>query len=504
MTPPDAPLQWLTPAEIRRPPFRQWLFVPAGLALGVCFVADLVDRPALQRVGQACAVLAAIPMAWWVEGWIFGRLGDRRAATKLAVLGLLGTCGCCVPLMAVAVVSSMLPKGFRTFADAYGMAFVWWVCAAGLGSALVVAVDRSVSAWRARFPTRLTAAILFLIAVALQLAMAASVLSAALISALTRKAPGVNVSPAFGMSEAELRQWMVDNPERAALAIFVAVFLAALPAVVSASAKLAEAAMERVRPMAKAFALVSQGTRTVRVEEAGSIEFIELAQSFNRLVAALDATERMERAFGRYVSGQVLSRIKAQHGQAELAPQLREATVFFADIRGFTSLSEKLNPEQVVTFLNGYLARVVAQVDAHEGYLNKFIGDAVVVVFNGPVDQPDHAERAVKCARALQAEVAKINAEGVLPEVGELRIGVGVATGPMVCGNVGGPTQMEYTVIGDTVNLSARLTSLAQAGEVWVSEATAAAAPGFQYSVLPEVKLKGKEKPVAPRRVEGP
>ncbi len=128
---------------------------------------------------------------------------------------------------------------------------------------------------------------------------------------------------------------------------------------------------------------------------------------------------------------------------------------------------------------------------------------ALVVVFNGPLDQVDHAERAVRYALALQAEVAQINAEGVLPEIGALRIGVGIATGPMVCGNVGGPTQMEYTVIGETVNLSARLTSMAGPGEVWVSEATAKAAPSFTYTLLPEVKLKGKEKSVAPLRAEG-
>lgn len=497
------PLQWLTPGEIRRSPFNRWLLAPAGVALAVCLVAELADAVPLQHLGRLFAVLSAIPVAWWVESSLYGRLGERGTGAKLAMLAAVSFCGCC-PLALVGIAVALVPPGFKVFTSAYGFALVWWVCAAGFGSAVVVVIDRSVSAWRARFPTRLTLAILLLVTLALQLAMAASVFSASMVSALTRNISTVKVSPAFGMSEAELRRWLVDNPERFALGLFVVVFLAALPAVVSACAKLAEAAMERVRPMSKAFALVSQGTRTVRVEEAGSTEFIELAQSFNRLVETLDATERMERAFGRYVSGQVLARIKAQHGQAELPAQLREATVFFADIRGFTALSEKLKPEQVVAFLNGYLARVVAQVDAHEGYLNKFIGDAVVVVFNGPVDQADHAERAVKCAQALQAEVAKINAEGVLPEVGQLRIGVGVATGPMVCGNVGGPTQMEYTVIGDTVNLSARLTSLAQAGEVWVSEATAAAAPGFTYSVLPEVKLKGKEKPVAPRRVEGP
>jgi adenylate cyclase len=220
------------------------------------------------------------------------------------------------------------------------------------------------------------------------------------------------------------------------------------------------------------------------------------------MVTALERSERMERAFGVYVSGQVLELIRAQHGEAAIPAALRDASVFFADIRGFTSLSERLSPEAVVGFLNRYFARVVQVVDRHQGYLNKFIGDAVVVVFNGPMDQPDHATRAMRCALELQAEVRAMNEAKAFPELGELRVGVGIATGPMVCGNIGSPTQMEYTVIGDTVNLSARLTSHAGAAEVWASEATVAKLPeDLQATALEPIKVKGKEKPVTPFRV---
>ena len=497
------PLQWLTPAEIRPPPpFGRWMLLPAAIALVVCLLGAGLGSTDVVLAGQILAGLVAIPVAWRFEERIFGRLGKRGPASKVIVLGLLPFLGCC-PLVLVGLISAVVPKAIGTFVEPWGFTFVWWAVAASMGSVVVVVIDGTVSAWRARFPTRLTIAIFLLIGVALQVAMVASMFSSAVVAALANGTSGLKINPAFGWSEAQIKAWMLENPARFALVSFVAVFLAAMPAVLSACAKLADAAMERIRPMSKAFALVSDGKRNVRVEEAGSTEFVELAQTFNKLVETLDATERMEKAFGRYVSGHVLAKIRAQHGQAELKPSSREATVFFADIRGFTQFSEKLPPEQVVAFLNRYLARVVAQVDAHVGYLNKFIGDAVVVVFNGPLDQTDHAERAVRCALALQDEVAKLNAEGVLPEVGALRIGVGIATGPMVCGNVGGPTQMEYTVIGDTVNLSARLTSLAGPGEVWVSEATAKAAAAFKYTLLPEVKLKGKEKPVAPLRAEG-
>lgn len=491
-------LQWLTPAQARHSVFPRWMLWPAGIALGLCVVGTLAGWTSVLVLGTVTAAVAAVPVAWWFEDRVYGALGDRSAAVKVLTHGLLTLLG--VPMFLVAMIALVIPLGLGQFLAVFGGVFIWWVAAASLGTSVVVIIDRVVSAWQTRFPTRLMLAILFLVVAALATALVVSIASSELVARLATDAKEVTVTPFLGMSAAEVRSWLQHHPAALPTGLFMGVFLAALPSVMSACAKLADAAMERLRPMSRAFAMVSQGTRTVRVEEKGSTEFIELAHSFNQLVAALDATERMERAFGRYVSGQVLSKIRAQHGEAELKASLREATVFFADIRGFTTLSERLSPEQVVSFLNRYLARVVAQIDSHLGYLNKFIGDAVVVVFNGPVDQPDHAERAVRCALALQSEVAKLNAEGAMPEVGELKIGIGIATGPMVCGNVGGPTQMEYTVIGDTVNLSARLTSLAGPGEIWVSDATAKGAPGLKFTALPEVKVKGKEKPVTPFR----
>ena len=151
--------------------------------------------------------------------------------------------------------------------------------------------------------------------------------------------------------------------------------------------------------------------------------------------------------------------------------------------------------------------RIVPVIEQHGGYLNKFVGDAVVVVFNGPMDQPDHAVRATRCALDLQRAVLAMNAEGAFPELkdigdGVLKVGVGVATGPMVCGNIGSVQQMEYTVIGDTVNLSSRLTGQAKAGDVVVSEATQAHLPdALVREPMEPVMVKGKERPVQPFRL---
>jgi adenylate cyclase len=211
----------------------------------------------------------------------------------------------------------------------------------------------------------------------------------------------------------------------------------------------------------------------------------------------------MERAFGLYAGGILLDKIRSQHGEATLVASMREATVFFADIRGFSTMSERLSAPEILSILNRWFERVVTVVADHEGYLNKFIGDAVVVIFNGPVEQPDHPSRAVRCARALQAEASRMNDACRFPEIGRLEIGIGIATGPMICGNVGASErQMEYTVIGDTVNLASRLTAKAAPGEIWMSDVTAATLPAeLKAEPLDPVQVKGKEKPVVPWRL---
>jgi adenylate cyclase len=377
---------------------------------------------------------------------------------------------------------------------------IWFGNAAG-GSALILVIDAVVSAVVKGFRHRLVVAVLSLLAVT----MVASVVIALAISQPLFEA-NLQVVPVAGGNYSVTRGG--PNAMSVRLAVGMSFAIAAvlgLPAILSACGKLADAAMDRVRPLSFAFDSLASGARDVRLEEAGSTEFLQVAQSFNKMVGALALAEQMERAFGVYVSGQLIERIRAQHGEAALPAAKRVATVLFADIRGFTPLTERIEPEAMVALLNRYFEKVVQIVDAHEGYLNKFIGDAVVVVFNGPIDQPDHAARAARFALALQAEVSAMNAAGQFPEAGGLQIGVGVSTGPMVCANVGGRRHMEYTVIGDTVNLAARLTSRAGGGEIWISEGTArGVGEGFSATPLEPIQVKGKELPVTPYRLQAP
>ena len=223
-----------------------------------------------------------------------------------------------------------LPFGLGTFFKVFGGISAWWVGAATFGTATLIIIDTVVSRWGARFRTRLTLAILWLVvgfAMAGGLFLSLASLAANAVAAAVAKETD-SLSPVLGYSKEEVSGFIQSNPVPIALLAFFVVGAIAVPAVLSTCSKLADAAMERLRPMMRGFTLVSEGQRGVRVEEAGSTEFIELAQSFNRLVETLAVSEKMERAFGRYVSGQVLSRIRSQHGEAELPPSLREATVF--------------------------------------------------------------------------------------------------------------------------------------------------------------------------------
>ncbi len=377
------------------------------------------------------------------------------------------------------------------------IAFGVWLGSAALGTVLILALDGAVRLTITDFRLRIIVGVLGLIVLAF-------VSSGLLVRAAAAWDPSAGLPKLFGF-DLDRFPFMPESglsPSVLAFTAFVVAGVAAMPAVVSVCAKLADTVMERITPLQRAFARVAEGDREVHVEEAGSPEFLSLAVSFNDMVDRLYLAERIERAFGQYVSAQVLDRIRAQKGSVKMPAQLRTASVFFADIRGFTPISERLPPQVVVDLLNRYLEQIVPVVEEHSGFLNKFVGDAVVVVFNAPIAQPAHAPRAVTCALAIQKLMQQLTAHGFFPECGEVHIGIGVATGPMLCSNIGTKSRLEYTVIGDTVNLAARMTAHAAPDEIWVSEASAVRL-GKEYPAYPgePIKFKGKDRAVVPYKV---
>jgi adenylate cyclase len=209
---------------------------------------------------------------------------------------------------------------------------------------------------------------------------------------------------------------------------------------------------------------------------------------------------QVKRLFSRYVSKDVFDQLMADPTKARLGGARRTMTVLFSDIRGFTTFSEKGEPEAIVQQLNEYFSRMVHVVFEHRGTLDKFVGDAVMALFGAPLDDPEHAEHAVQAALAMLKELEELNRRWAAEGRPTLAIGVGVNTGDMVAGNIGSETVMSYTVIGDAVNLGSRLESLnKQYGtSVIVSDSTRERLKGrYDIRALGDVVVKGKSQPVA-------
>ncbi len=197
--------------------------------------------------------------------------------------------------------------------------------------------------------------------------------------------------------------------------------------------------------------------------------------------------------FGRFVARSVVERLLEDPSRVSLGGERQEITVLFADIRNYTSLSERLAPETVVAMLNQYLAVGTEAVFAHEGTLDKYIGDALMALFNTPLPQPDHASAALRAALAMQRDLKRLAAESAVG----VAYGIGVNTGPAVVGNIGTERLMNYTAIGDAVNVAARLQANAPPGEVLLSASTyALARASAVVEPLPPLQVKGRHEPV--------
>lgn len=217
-------------------------------------------------------------------------------------------------------------------------------------------------------------------------------------------------------------------------------------------------------------------------------------------------TAMLRTTFGRYVSPQILTHILAHPEKVHLGGERRDLTILFSDIRGFTTISEASEPEQVVDMLNEYLTRMVEILLDHGGTLDKFIGDAVMGFWNAPAVDPDHPRHAVACALEMIDETAKLRARWEQEGKPALRIGIGINTGDAVVGNIGAEKVFGYTVIGDAVNLASRLESKNKdyGTEIIVSEFTKARiGEEFKLVYLDDVKVKGKEKAVRIYEVKG-
>ncbi len=209
---------------------------------------------------------------------------------------------------------------------------------------------------------------------------------------------------------------------------------------------------------------------------------------------------QVKKLFGRYVSRDVYAQLIANPDLAELGGKRRDMTVLFSDIRGFTTVTEKGNPEELVAQLNEYFSRMVDVVFRHKGTVDKFVGDMVMALYGAPLDDGDHAEHAVAAAVDMVRELGELNRGWAARGMAQLDIGVGINSGDMIAGNIGSSSIMSYTVIGDNVNLGSRLESLNKdyKTRIIISDATRTRLKG-DYDIRPlgDVVVKGKTRPVA-------
>jgi adenylate cyclase len=226
-----------------------------------------------------------------------------------------------------------------------------------------------------------------------------------------------------------------------------------------------------------------------------------------RMNQKIQAEEKKRERLGRFLSPQVTSRILATSdsmGGDLAAPEEKQVSILFADIVGFTSMSEKMTASEVALLLNDYLSRMTDVIFRYEGTLDKYIGDAIMAVFGAPLDMPDHASRAIKAALEMQERLVEFNSDRKTGP--QLRIRIGINSGRAVAGEIGSVNKKEYTVLGDTVNIASRLeSSVAKPGMLVVGENTHAMVTGqFECKSLGSFTLKGKEKEVNVYEVTGP
>jgi class 3 adenylate cyclase/CheY-like chemotaxis protein len=241
-------------------------------------------------------------------------------------------------------------------------------------------------------------------------------------------------------------------------------------------------------------------TRMAAAAEGGSSAAVD---ELKRLHAAVVRKEIAATAFRSFVPEQVAAKLQAS-GSTELREEL-DATILFSDIRGYSTLAERLPPGDVAELIGRHLRAMAEVIIDHGGMVDQFVGDAVMAVFGAPEPSDDHADRAIRCALAMQARQTALNLESEAETDAQapIGIGIGINTGRVVAGTVGGGGRLEYTVVGDVVNVAARLQSEAQAGEIVAGAATIAAAAGVEAELIGARQVKGREEAVEVYRVRG-
>ncbi|MEK7785184.1 MAG: adenylate/guanylate cyclase domain-containing protein, partial [Chloroflexota bacterium] len=293
----------------------------------------------------------------------------------------------------------------------------------------------------------------------------------------------------------------VDNIVRDIVRGSVGMMLAALAAAILLTVFFTRRALAPLAQIAEASQAVARGDLAQRIPETQWDEVGRLTRSFNDMVEGLNDRERMRDLFGRYLSREVGEAVLT--GRVTLSGERKTITCLYVDMRGSTAFAEQHTPEDVMAALNQYFEVIILAVEAHSGIVNRFVGDEAVCLFGAPTHLRDHADHALQAALSMREGLAYLNHKRSTLNLPTLNFGIGLNTGEVVAGATGSEERQEYTVIGDAMNLGARIQALNKEfpdHDILLSEFTQAAlGPGaerYNFVDLGPVEIRGKSLPV--------
>jgi adenylate cyclase len=292
-----------------------------------------------------------------------------------------------------------------------------------------------------------------------------------------------------------------ERRERGVLWLTIAATVSTVLLGLAVAALITDRVTRPVRSLASAMRDVQQGNLNIQLPVSSGDEVGRLTKSFNFFVEQLRAKEKMKQTFGKYIDPRILEHVLAQPGAETVGGGRREMTVLFADLVGFTSLSERLTPSLMVTLLNRHFGLQAAAVQEHHGVVDKFVGDSIMAFWGAPFVKPE--EHAVLACRAAQAQLVALDTlcrelpeiTGLRRDVPTLELRIGICTGEVVVGNIGSENTRSYTVIGDTVNLTSRLerANRVYGTQILLGETTAKAiSQEFETREIDIISVKGK------------
>lgn len=249
---------------------------------------------------------------------------------------------------------------------------------------------------------------------------------------------------------------------------------------------------------------ISKGDFKIELKPKSKDEIAQLSLAFNEMAKGLEERDRVKATFSKFHSKEIAEKLLS--GEVKLGGERLVATIFFSDVRGFTSMSESMAPEEVVVMLNEYMTRMVAIVQRNKGIVDKYVGDAIMALWGVPLSNPDDTLNALKACIEMRIELAKLNELRVSRGQSALRIGMGLNRGEVIAGNIGSEEKMEYTVIGDAVNTASRMESMTK------EYGTDLLIPKTIYDVIKDhfifeqaesAKVKGKTEAIEVFKVKG-